>query len=197
MGEHDIRTNPDCDAHLCADSFIDLQIDEVISHEKYDTMVKNLAYDIALIRINRSVKFSQFVSPVCLPRTEELRKRDIEGYSFYAAGWGKTESESYSEVKLKVEISGISLEKCKRIYTKRHLNNNQMCAGGISGLDTCQGDSGGPLVGLDLDLNKNQIYYYLAGIVSYGPLRCGREGSPGIYTRVSSHIGWIESKMRQ
>lgn len=146
--------------------------------------------------MDRPVKLSEFVSPVCLPRTEELKTRDFEGYSFYASGWGKTEGEPYSEVKLKVEISGISLERCKRIYSKRNLNNNQMCAGGIFGLDTCQGDSGGPLVGLDLDLNKNQIYYYLAGIVSYGPLRCGRDGLPGIYTRVSSHIEWIESKMR-
>lgn len=180
---------------MCADKHLDLQIEEAISHEYYDTKVKNLAFDIALIRLDRFVQFSQFVSPVCLPKTEELVNRDFEGYSFYAAGWGKTESESYSEVKLKVEVSGISLEKCKRIYSKRYLNDNQMCAGGVSGVDTCQGDSGGPLVGLDLSAN-NQIYYYLAGIVSYGPLRCGRDGSPGIYTRVSSHIGWIESKMR-
>lgn len=197
MGEHDIRTNPDCDAQICADSYIDSKIGEVIYHEKYDTKIKNLAYDIALIRLDQPVKLSEFVSPVCLPRTQELKLRDLEGYSFYAAGWGKTEGESYSEIKLKVEIPGISLEKCKRIYSKRNLNDNQMCAGGISGQDSCQGDSGGPLVGLDLDLTKNQIYYYLAGIVSYGPLRCGREGSPGIYTRVSSHIEWIESKLRQ
>lgn len=197
MGEHDIRTNPDCDAHICADKYIDFQIEEVISHERYDAKVRNLAYDIALIRLAGSVKLTQFVSPVCLPRTDELKSRNFDGYSFYAAGWGKTEGESYSEVKLKVEITGISLEKCKRIYSKRYLNDNQMCAGGISGLDTCQGDSGGGLLGLDSYGTDNQVYYYLAGIVSYGPLRCGREGSPGIYTRVSSHIGWIESKIRQ
>ena len=38
---------------------------------------------------------------------------------------------------------------------------------------------------------------YEVGIVSYGtPKRCGR-GAPGVYTKVTSYLPWIESKLQQ
>lgn len=40
--------------------------------------------------------------------------------------------------------------------------------------------------------NKNN-YAYLAGLVSYGPAKCGSKGWPGIYTRVGAYISWIEA----
>lgn len=46
-----------------------------------------------------------------------------------------------------------------------------------------RGDSGGPL----MRQNEKGIppYWYLAGLVSYGPSPCGMDGWPGVYTRVS------------
>lgn len=40
---------------------------------------------------------------------------------------------------------------------------------------------GGPLMGED---HSNQLvpYSYLAGIVSFGPAKCGTPGLPGVYT---------------
>lgn len=34
---------------------------------------------------------------------------------------------------------------------------------------------------------------YLVGIVSFGPMPCGEEGIPGVYTRVSSFVEWINN----
>lgn len=34
-------------------------------------------------------------------------------------------------------------------------------------------------------------YWYCAGIVSFGPTPCGKEGFPGVYTRVSAYTDWI------
>ena len=39
-------------------------------------------------------------------------------------------------------------------------------------------------------------YYFLAGIVSYGPKNCGTKDIPGVYTRVSSYIDWIQSNIK-
>lgn len=36
-----------------------------------------------------------------------------------------------------------------------------------------------------------------AGIVSYGPRNCGTPDVPGVYTRTSKYIEWIESKIRE
>jgi secreted trypsin-like serine protease len=50
-----------------------------------------------------------------------------------------------------------------------------------------QGDSGGPLVVRDAQTGHMQ----LVGVVSAG-VGCGRPLMPGIYTRVSSFLGWID-----
>ena len=38
--------------------------------------------------------------------------------------------------------------------------------------------------------------YYQVGIVSYGTRICG-QGIPGVYTRVTSFLDWIESKLKE
>lgn len=38
-------------------------------------------------------------------------------------------------------------------------------------------------------------YWYLAGIVSFGAKDCGMDGVPGVYTRTSSFLKWIDSKL--
>ena len=53
-------------------------------------------------------------------------------------------------------------------------------------LDTCQGDSGGPL----LAFKDNR--WVLIGITSSG-IGCALPNTPGLYTRVSAYIGYIES----
>ena len=62
----------------------------------------------------------------------------------------------------------------------------------ISGVDSCGGDSGGPLVYRAIADDP----YYQVGIVSYGTKICG-QGVPGVYTRVTSFLDWIQSKLRE
>ena len=57
------------------------------------------------------------------------------------------------------------------------------------------GDSGGPLMLVTapngiID-NGTPELDYLVGIVSFGPMPCGAQGIPGVYTRVSSFSEWI------
>jgi secreted trypsin-like serine protease len=58
-----------------------------------------------------------------------------------------------------------------------------LCAG-AEGKDACSRDSGGPLVAL-------QSPPRLIGIVIAG-YKCGEAGFPGIYTRVTKYLDWIE-----
>ena len=76
---------------------------------------------------------------------------------------------------------------CKEVYTFD--NNKQICAGNYEfSKDTCQGDSGGPLV---QEVNGQWVQ---SGVVSYGD-ECAKQGSPGVYARVSHYLPWIRSKI--
>lgn len=55
-----------------------------------------------------------------------------------------------------------------------------------------QGDSGGPLQIKNDERSFVVNVHNLVGITSFGKA-CALSGAPGIYTRVSNYIPWIES----
>ncbi|NXA75290.1 HGFA factor, partial [Thryothorus ludovicianus] len=96
----------------------------------------------------------------------------------------------YSDVLQETLVPLIPEEKCRspEIYGTE-LTENMFCAGYFdSKSDACQGDSGGPLA-----CEKNDISY-LYGIISWGD-GCGRVNKPGVYTRVTNYVKWINEKI--
>lgn len=86
------------------------------------------------------------------------------------------------------------LQECQLAYSKnktqmddRYITDSQICAGGVDGLDSCRGDGGGPL------MHAVDGFYTLHGIVSYGPVPCGKIGVPSVYTKVYAYLPWIHS----
>ena len=61
-----------------------------------------------------------------------------------------------------------------------------MICGGEEGVDSCQGDSGGPLVA------KVNGKFILVGVTSFG-LGCARVNRPGVYTRVTNYLDFINT----
>lgn len=113
----------------------------------------------------------------------------------FVAGWGQTESSSSSPVKLKIKLPIVSLNSCRNAFRQYRLSpdESQICAGGERDRDSCKGDSGGPL--MNTVKNNNNEQWYIEGIVSFGA-RCGSDGIPGIYTKVSSYVDWIHNNVR-
>lgn len=196
LGEWDLSTDRDCEYDDCTDPVVDIPIERAITHEQYNPYSKSQQNDIALLRLSREITYTDWIKPICMPSANHLRNAIFDGVSLDVSGWGKTERASVSNIKLKARVDGINLEECNQVY-RRHgvtLVDSQICAGGEKGIDSCRGDSGGPLIGLDPI--GTSPYYYLVGIVSFGPTPCGLEGWPGVYTKVSSYLNWIESKLQ-
>lgn len=88
-----------------------------------------------------------------------------------------------------------SNDECKSVFNAANvtLGPSQFCAGGWRGSDSCRGDSGGPLIQINMVENSN---WFVAGVMSFGPYPCDREGWPNIYTKVTEYMPWIISKLR-
>ncbi|CAH1161817.1 unnamed protein product [Phyllotreta striolata] len=191
LGEHDTKTEVDCIKSKCNDAPVTVNVEQVITHPGYDQSV-NSPNDIALVRLDRSVHYTKYIRPICLP---ELNEATSAGVNITTAGWGRTEYGVPSTVLLKVDIPVVNKVVCSRQYLAQGVNlvDSQICAGGEGGKDSCSGDSGGPLMRRS---DSNILQWFQEGIVSFGSLRCGIKGLPAVYTKVSSFVQWIHSTIR-
>ncbi|XP_050574693.1 venom protease-like isoform X3 [Bombus affinis] len=138
-------------------------------------------HDIAILKLERDVTFSDYIRPICLPIEESLRNNNFVGYNAFVAGWGRLEFDGpYSDELMEVQVPVLSTAECQQAYAG--VSDKVICAGyAEGGKDACTGDSGGPLM-----IPQNFTLYEI-GVVSFGYL-CGLPGYPGVYTRVTSYL---------
>ncbi|RNA16476.1 serine protease 27-like [Brachionus plicatilis] len=164
-------------------------------HSNYDD--PNVLNDIAIIKLSSTVDLSEKIQVSCLPEDSDIypENSDIDAY---IVGWGKTSSAALTTPDILQEalVTVYDSSKCSLVSIGTLKNwQSQICAGKYEGgIDTCQGDSGGPLFVKDTVDSKQK--FILTGVTSYGE-GCAEVGKPGIYTRVSAFIDWIEEKMNE
>ncbi|XP_055904457.1 serine protease 7-like [Eupeodes corollae] len=192
LGEYDKSKPIDCIGNDCADPIVTMGIEESIPHPEYDDSSSNRQNDIGLIRLDRVVTYSDFIKPVCLPSALGLQPSIRTGTNLIVAGWGRTLNSRQSDIKQKLYIPLNDFEQCSQKFAAKrvHLSTSQLCVGGKFTEDSCDGDSGGPLM-----MGEDATNYAIVGIVSFGN-KCGLEGWPGIYTKVSDYEDWIRSTLR-
>ncbi|XP_055636343.1 CLIP domain-containing serine protease B4-like [Toxorhynchites rutilus septentrionalis] len=192
LGEYDLKhTGTDCLGDKCADAPLDVKIHRILIHEKYFTREMSQHNDIALIRLVQNVRVTAFVRPILLP-TDEIDRFVKDGsLETVSVGWGKTKTSSASTVKMKVHLSIDNFDGCAQAYKESglRLQETQLCASERRGTGFCSCDSGGPLMA------QLRGQYYLVGIVSFGPAKCGLKNAPGVYTNVAKYVEWIKRHM--
>uniref|UniRef100_A0A182QZA9 Peptidase S1 domain-containing protein n=1 Tax=Anopheles farauti TaxID=69004 RepID=A0A182QZA9_9DIPT len=170
-----------------------VKIVRFIKHPKYRESKKY--YDIALIKLAKSVEGNEAICAACIWRERNAPHVGMEAVGFGATGFG----ERLSPTLQKVELRELSLVECaKRIPTSRRqmpegLREDQLCAHSET-MDTCEGDSGGPLQVKLHDVFGN-VFPFVVGVVSFGT-PC-TEGSTGVYTRIGSYLDWIAQEVNQ
>lgn len=177
-----------------ADGEQQVGIERVTPHQQYSACsYSHNNYDIAILKTTKPMPwiFTKdgfgSVNRICLPHPNDDYN---EGENVTVSGWGvMSEGEgSISNVLNAVDVPIVSIEECKVAYGQR-VNQDHVCAGlRQGGKDSCQGDSGGPLV------RRRGGQTELVGIVSFG-YGCAQANSPGVYTKVSHYIDWIEKNL--
>ncbi|KAM8791622.1 kallikrein-13 isoform 2-T2 [Rhynchonycteris naso] len=158
-----------------------------IPHPQYQSSPTHLNHDhdIMLLELESPVQLSSHTHVLPLSHSDCLPP----GTCCRVSGWGTTTSPqvSYPQTIQCANIQLRSDEECRRAYPKR-ISPNMLCAGSQEGgKDSCEGDSGGPLV-------CNGTLY---GIISWGDFPCGQPNRPGVYTRVSQYVSWIQETIRK
>lgn len=192
LGEYDLSSaGPDCENDDCADPHIDVAIDKLIVHEDHNNEPRSQWDDIALIRLDRDVTFSEYIRPICLPIDDETRPSNTTGLRVTEVGWSRTVNTRLSDTKMRSELKILNRSECDTAYQQQGitLRDTQLCVSRPKIGDVCHGIAGSSLmhhIGRSL---------YLIGITSFGPTGCGNKNIPDVYTNVASYIDWIESKM--
>ncbi|KAK4887792.1 hypothetical protein RN001_004063 [Aquatica leii] len=97
LGEYNTNKSVSCDiaANLedCTDPVLDLPVEEIIRDGKQ----ANGPYDFALLRLNQTVPFSDFIRPICLP-VEQAKRPNL--HSVVISGWGASDNSGVPKKRL-------------------------------------------------------------------------------------------------
>ncbi|XP_038067010.1 uncharacterized protein LOC119737019 isoform X2 [Patiria miniata] len=164
------------------------KVSQATAHQLYDDNEQyDVSHDIAVLKLETPLEFNDYVRPACL----NAAQNETEIYqNCYATGWGALQEGGsvFPDILQEVVLPLIPLENCTAFLQDLYLITKYMVCAGYEegGKDSCQGDSGGPLVCKDSD-NRWQ----LIGATSFG-LGCARPGRPGVYSRVSQYLDFIQ-----
>lgn len=113
------------------------RVKTIHQHEYFDSF--KFDNDIAILELDKEIKFGPKVQPACLP---ERQFEDYTDQLAAIAGWGRTGEREPTTSDLRSVIVPIwSQKKCndESNYGKQRLTDNMMCAGYAEGLkDACQ-----------------------------------------------------------
>ncbi|XP_016955519.1 brachyurin [Drosophila biarmipes] len=180
LGAHD-RTN----AKEEGQQIIFVETKNVIVHENW--IAETITNDISLIKLPVPIEFNKYIQPANLP-VKSNSYATYGGESAIASGWGKISDSATgaTDILQYAEVPIMNNSGCSPWYFGLVASTN-ICIKTTGGISTCNGDSGGPLV---LNDGSNT----LIGATSFGIALGCEVGWPGVFTRITSYLDWIEAK---
>jgi len=167
----------------------------VVKVKRHDKYVNFRAYDIALLKLDKPINFTETIRPICLPKHGE---NVPVGKHCRAAGWGRISkfNETHKAADgLQELVAEVHPPKdCERMKGADFKQDVSFCAGPRDGWSsTCNGDSGSMLA---CQADDGRWVQY--GIVSYGPNGyCARANDPTVFSKVSNFVDWINDGIKE
>lgn len=142
---------------------VDIAVKDIIKHPQYDKADGHS--DLAILVLESPITFSSkrrneenfvikilisldLISPVCIPLNEPEKSRNFNGFTPFAAGWGRTQEGGKSaNVLQEIQLPVVSNSECQSSYqainkvvSGKQFDNGVICAGyKEGGRDTCNG----------------------------------------------------------
>lgn len=156
----------------------------VVKHEHYNP--ESFRHDIALIKLNESLLYTEVVRPICL--SEHV---STESATCYVTGFGSTVELNLPVAlpptlqQLRVGVMNQTL--CDYIYRAAavYMDSDNVCIDTEPNQAVCIGDSGGPLTCL------KEGKFYLIGVTSFVKDSCNNHAFPAVYVSIKSYLEWI------
>ncbi|XP_002138833.3 transmembrane protease serine 9-like [Drosophila pseudoobscura] len=186
LGEYDVEKVRDCRGAYCIGPYEEYEVNKAYRHRSYSVSLRQ--HDIGLLRLSRTVQFTEHIQPICLIIGADQRNVDTF-QSFIATGWGMTQDRTFSRTLRTIVLNRLDITECSQRFNI-DIGGHQICAGDSTG-DTCSGDSGGPLG--KWVRHEGKVRFAQIGIISYGSAQCV---GPSVNTDVTSHMSWIENIVR-
>ena len=157
--------------------------------------------DIAVIELEKDVKFTNTIRPACLPHSE--KPFDYPSSPMVLKGWGNEVAglgapSSSTVLQMLHGLREVPLEDTKdgngcKTKLGLPLLESQMCIESSGNSNACKGDSGGPVSMQHREHKHDLGFWQLVGVVSFGNGRCG-SNIPLVVTRVADPaiLAWIK-----
>ncbi|MDO9484916.1 MAG: trypsin-like serine protease [Actinomycetota bacterium] len=168
---------------------MELAVASITPHPEF--RVDTFDNDIGLITLSRPIDLTGKLQLLALPFGQDARAWPASGVSAVVSGWGVTNpiGTATTDQLMRAEVLVLAHPNAPCGQYGPDVDPVQdVCAGSPTGaVDACQGDSGGPLV-------VSAPLPTLAGVVSFGT-ECAQAGYPGLYTRLTTFLPWLQSKI--
>lgn len=209
LGEQSETTDPDCNVSTdkttgeevkdCAGPFVDILIESYVFHPEFDNpMYTN---DLALLRLDREVQYNDYIRPICLPTTPELRSSVPKFLVMPAWELDMNARNHYVGVLEKYYVENIDLDACQRLYenagfTPEFDDEKRFCALQLGPNYVCSRVPGSP-ISTEVDIGGVQRHVEFA-MAKFAPLNCtAREKVPMISMRITKYMKWITDNLEE
>ncbi|KAL7884913.1 hypothetical protein AOLI_G00076830 [Acnodon oligacanthus] len=175
LGKHNLNTHEE--------GSIAIVPAKIIIHELWDYRNRN---DIALIKLQTPVQFSDTIQAACLPEAGQILPNN---YPCYATYWVRhVTGGSITGILKQALVLVVDHSICRQSdWWGNVVTEKMLCVKRYDLQTSCIGESGGPL-----NCKRSDGTWDVQGVkMLSSSLSCNHPSKPPLFTRVASYIGWI------